>query len=189
MIRNQPAARWFPSRRRFALSKLLAFGALRMHCAGQNPPPAESFDDGRQLVLVIHRDQDFLEIHTVTILHFAVVTCFLASLIPLPLPLSILLVAPLEPLLALLVCFITGLVMSRWSAFRKQDDMNFQQANGVVLMGLTLAAALDLFRHAPDWAWPVGALFLGITILNALAWVAVRLLQSEIARWEQRCVA
>ena len=190
IISNHPAARWFPSRRRFALSKILAFAALRVHCARSWRAPATALTGDRQhLVLAIDHDQDSFEIYSVAALHFAVCTCFIASVIPLPVPFSFLLAAMVEPLLALILCFIIGsLVMPRWSTFRKRDTIDFQHANGMVLMALAIAAAVSLLRQG-GWGRPVGAMFLGITALNALSSVAVRLLRNAIAGWEKRCVA
>ena len=188
VIRDKPAARWFPSRRRFGLSRLIAFAALRRHWARPQLQSALEGGNSPHIVLVVDRDQDAMEIYSVAILRFAVTTCFVASFLPMPVPLAILLAVLLDPVLTLIPCFLGGLLMSRWAAWRKRDTGNFQSENGAVLMTLAIAASVGLvWRNG--WARPVGALFLVIVMINALASIAVRILMTAIARLEERCDA
>lgn len=190
LIPDQPFVRLFPSRRRFALSRLIAFAVLRVQCL-RRPPQSQlpyAGDQGRG-VLAIDRDQDAIETYSVGILHTVVCTSFLAAQIPVALPLAVLLAALIEPPLVLLCCFITGgLIMPRWMAFRRQGNDHFAHANGVVLMALAAAASIWMVQQ-PRWLAPIGTIFLAIVILNACASVVVRLLSRTIDRWEQRCVA
>ncbi len=187
VIRDQPYARWFPSRRRFALTKILAFALLRTLSSNGAPAPSDTAG-GKRIVLGLDRDHDSFEIYSAASLHFVVLTCFMASFIPLPPPLSILLAAFFEPLLALLLCFAGALVMSRWTALRGRSRVGFAPGNSVVLMALAIAASFYLLWRN-GWAAPVGGLFLTIVIINAIASIAVRFLQPTIARLEERCVA
>ena len=189
MLRDNPAARWFPSRRRFGLGKLIAFVALRRHCARPQLQSAPTGGSPPHRVLAIDRDQDAMEIYSVAILRFAVTTCFVASFLPMPAPLAILLAVLLDPLLTLIPCFIIGsLFMPRWTAWRKGETVNFQSENGAFHMTLAIATSVGLvWRNG--WARPVGALFLVIVMINALASIAVRILRTAIAQLEERCVA
>lgn len=189
VISDNPAARWFPSRRRFALGKLIAFAALRWHCARPQLQSAPDGGNSPHIVRAVDRDQDAMEIYSVAILRFAVTTCFVASFLPMPAPLAILLAVLLDPLLTLIPCFVIGrLFMSRWAAWRKRETVNFQSENGAALMTLAIAASVGLvWRNG--WARPVGALFLVIVMINALASIAVRILKTAIAQLEERCAA
>lgn len=189
VLRDNPAARWFPSRRRFGLGKLIAFVALRRHCARPQLQSAPEGGTSPHSVLAADRDQDAIEIYSVAILRFAVTTCFVASFLPMPAPLAILLAVLLDPLLTLIPCFVIGsLFMPRWTAWRQRGTVNFQSENGAVLMTLAIAASVGLvWRNG--WARPVGALFLVLVVINALASIAVRILSTTIARLEERCVA
>ncbi|MEO6260664.1 MAG: hypothetical protein ABIP63_09945 [Thermoanaerobaculia bacterium] len=187
VIRDQPYARWFPSRRRFALTKILALVFLKTLRSDGAPAPSDAAG-GERIVLGLDRDHDSFEIYSAASLHFVVLTCFMASFIPLPPPLSILLAAFFEPLLALLLCFAGALVMSRWAVLRGRSRVSFAPGNSVVLMALAIAASVYLLGYN-GWAAPVGGLFLTIVIINAIASLAVRFLQPTIARLEERCVA
>jgi hypothetical protein len=187
VLRDRPVAAGFPSRRRFALSRLLAFASLRRRCARQSQTPVVA--GAPHIVLVIDRDQSALEIYSVAFLHFAVFTTFIATFIPLPLPLSITLAALVEPVAAQIPCFIVGgFLMPRWAAWRKRDTIDFQDENGFVLMLLAAAVSVYLVR-LQGWTRPVGLLFLGLLGLNAVASVIARAFRNAILSLEQRCVA
>ena len=190
LVRDQPFVRLFPSRRRFALAKLIAFAALRFQCSrnSEEPELQLSVDPG-QPVLAIDSDQDTIEIYFAGILHTTVCTSFLAAHLPLAAPLSVLVAALIEPPLVLLCCFVTGgLVMPRWTALRKRNTVDFRRANGSVLMALAAAASIWMVRQS-GLLFTIGAIFLTIGVLNASASIAVRILHRTMVAWEQRCVA
>lgn len=188
LVRDRPVVRLFPSRRRFALSKLIAYARLRVRRSGTGPERHRE-DERRHTVLAIDRDQSAVEAYFVGGLHFAVCTCFLASCMPLRLPWSLLCAAVLEPWIVLIPCFLTGgLIMPLWSSLRKRSTVHFEPANAMVLMTLAMAASVAMIMQG-GWVLPVGALFLGMATLNAGASVTLRLLSASIDGWEKRCAA
>lgn len=189
LVRDQPFVRLFPSRKRFALAKLIAFAALRVqYFRSSKESELHHSDDPGQPVLNIDRDQDEIETYFVGILYTLVCMSFLAAQLPLAAPLSILVAALIEPPLVLLCIFITGGLVTRWIAFRKSVSVDLQHANGTVLMALAAAASLWMVRQSGA-LFAIGTIFLAIGFLNAGASIAVRILHRTMEAWEQRCVA
>lgn len=166
VIRGRADAREMPSRRTFAITRLLSL--LRMRAA--QPEPAE-------VVLVVDRHQSAAENFTVGAWVTFTVTGFLAATLAQrwPLPAAWIAAIPLALLLFHVPLAIVSVIF-----FRRTNNLRL---NSIVLMTLVTVAAAH-FARAQSWVRFVAWQFLAVLALNAVAAVLVMLLRGAIAKSE-----
>ena len=165
IVRDRPAAKWLPSRHRFALARLAAFAML----LSRHPQRSEGSPPHR-LILAVDRDQSAIENYAAAIWFLATTTCFIAAFVPLPVAFPLAFVAVQLPICA------TGLVF------------NNRRLNSAFLMLCGTAAAL-YFATTSSWVRFAAYIFLGVLALDAVAAVVLWLLRGRVRAAEQRCLS
>lgn len=145
-VENNPAARWLPSRHRFALARLIA-SLVHSHAS-----PKITVD---HLLLSIHRDQSAIESYAISIWLLIATSAYVASLIPLPIAGAIAIAIPLSALLLQVPIFLPG------TSFL------------IMLLQFCLAA---YFADAESPVHYVAWFSLILFIANAIAWLIDRFL-------------
>lgn len=177
VVRDRADARWLPSRFDFALFRLLAYFRLKT----LKPEPRAG------IVMSVERHQSAAETYTVSMLVFAVLTSFVASMIATALPLgsACVLAVPATAVLISVQIVLTGVAVTPVVRRIMRLDGKFRQAvNGVVLSAIAITAAVLLtlgtspLRH-------VGTVYLAVIGTNAVASVVVFLMQGSIAAAER----
>jgi len=174
VVADRPAARWLPSRHRFALARLIGYLRLRRSRLTSEQP--------EHLILSIDRDQTALEIHLVALWVFVTTVCYLAAALPLVLPLAIVLAIPLAAIVIHLPVVVGGPLLRLMFG-----DGNYIKIISVTTMALLLIAS-GYFATTATWARAVAWLFFAILIVNSLASVIVWFLRGAIQAAEERCV-
>jgi hypothetical protein len=169
VVHDRPRAKWLPSRHRFALARLVAFIVL------ESGGKAGASDVDR-IILAIDRDQSAIENYAVAIWFVATTTCFIAALLPLPIP------------VALLAAFVPALIAVQIPLHFTGPLFRSRGVNAVFTMMCGAAAAL-YFASQHSWARLPAYAFLGVVALNAAAAVVMWLLRGRVRAAEQRCVA
>jgi hypothetical protein len=164
VVHDHPAAKWLPSRHRFALPRLVAYTMLE--CGGK----AATFEDVDHIILSIDRDQSTIENYGASIWYLTALTCFIAAFVPLVLALPIALIVVEIPIYAFGLPFGNRRITSA----------------GYLLCG---AGAALYFATQPSWMRFVAYAFLGVMALNAIASVIMWLLRHRVRAAEERCVA
>ncbi|HUJ12773.1 MAG TPA: hypothetical protein VL284_03200 [Thermoanaerobaculia bacterium] len=103
IVRDDPNARWLPSRHRFALAKLVARFVLSR--TEREAPRAPGID---RLLLAIDRDQSALETYSVCIWFCATTILYIAAVLPVPFRLAIFLAIPLAALAIEIPIYLLG---------------------------------------------------------------------------------
>lgn len=170
VIRDDPAARWLPSRFQFATMRLVA--AVRLATMRRRPP-------GEPIMLAVERGQSAFENHAVSVLLWIATSMFSAAALQPRLPwwIALPLAAAGAPWLLQLPLMITGLVL---------PSGNHQRINGAVILALLLAAAVWAFSQ-DSWVHYAGAAFLSIAAVNALASAAMVALRPWVRSLESTC--
>lgn len=161
VVKDKPAAKWLPSRHRFAISRLVAYVVLLV----ARPKPS----DVDHIILAIDRDQSAIECYTAAIWYLGTLTCFLTALVP----------AVLAFPLALIVVQIPVY------AFGLPFDNPRLTSVGYAACG---SAASLYFAMRPTWLRFVAYGYLGMIALNALAFAVLWLLRNRVRAAEARCV-
>ena len=162
VVKDRPAAKWLPSRHRYALARLIAYVAL---LAARPKAP-----DVDHIILTIDRDQSNVEHYTIALWYLVTVTCFLGAVIPPILALPLVLIVIQIPIYAFGLPF---------------NDRRAVSA-GYILCG---AAAAAYFAMQPTWLRFVAYGYFGVLALNAVAFVVMGLLRGRVREAEARCVA
>lgn len=162
VIRDCPAARWLPSRHRFALAKLIAF--TRFHRRVASPMNVD------HLLLAIDRDQTAWEHFAISALVFLTAFCYIAAALPLSLGFAILAAIPLATL-AVQLPLATGL------GAKANATLEFLL---LLLASAYFAVAETSIRYV---AW----CFLALVILNAVAWLVMLMLRDHVRNLELKC--
>ena len=144
MIADKPSARWLPARHRFALSRLIVFAVGRYL-------PARM--DVEHILLAVDRDQSAIENYTIAIWFLATSACYVAVVLPLSNPWSIVAAIPIAAVLI-------------------QIPLAFG-ATSAILMALQFCAAA-YFATATGPIHYVAWLTLVVFAANAIAWVIDR---------------
>jgi hypothetical protein len=193
-------AKWLPSRHHYALSKLIAFALFRYGRAGGGERGAgRSFDehpsnmqgpvDGAtphsdasdpaapasiRYAFAIDRNQSTPEAFTVAALVFLTTAADVAALLPFRLWLSLPLAIVLTPWLLQVPLYVAGIPFG-----------NAKFTSVFILTTVVIASSWAGTRQTPlrFMAW----LFFAVLLLNAVAWVPVRLLDRRIRALEQEC--
>jgi hypothetical protein len=174
VVIDRPAAKWLPSRHRFALARLIAYICL---CFGR-PAAAQP----EHLILPIDRDQTAAEMNLAAVWVFAMTTCYVAAALPFRLPLSLVLAIPLAAIVIHLPIVAGGplvrLIMG---------DGNHIRIVSVMTMGLLLMAS-SYAVTTTSWARFVAWLFFAVLAVNCAAAVILWLLRVAVRAGEERCV-
>lgn len=171
---DRPDARWLPSRHRFAVARLIGFILLGR---------ARSDEEGPEhLILSIDRDQTAVEMHLTAFWVFATTACYIAALLPLALPLSIVLSIPLAAVAIHLPIVLGGPILRALTG-----DGDHIKLVSVITMGLLLMAS-SYMATTQTWARFVAWLFFAILFLNCAAAVILWMLRGSVQAAEERCV-
>jgi hypothetical protein len=165
VIRGRSDARWLPSRHRFAIFKLIAYGVFR--ASGPRPQPG--------LALAIDRDQSAMESHMVAGWVMVCASSFTFALLDGVLHAgAATILAPIVAAILLQVFVVApGLVPSlRW-----RDNVGINSF--ITMLALTLAALH--FAQSARWPRVVAWAFLASMAMNALASIVVRLMRHRLA--------
>jgi hypothetical protein len=174
VIINRSAARWLPSRHRFALAQLVAFARLRRG----EPHDADGPD---HLILPIDRDQSAAESYVVAVWVFLTVTAYLAAILPLPLPLAIIVAIPLASIVIHIPIVVGGPVLRL--ILGDNDHVKIVSVGTMVLLTVWsfYVARGDLWARFEAW------LFFAVLACNAIAAVILWLLRAAVQAEESRC--
>lgn len=164
---NDPRAKWLPSRHRYALSKLIAWAVFRL--AHRQSPT------GRH-IFAIDRDQSTLEIFTVAMIVFLATTADIAALLPLPPWLSIPIAAAATPWLLQIPLYVAGV------------PFQSEKVTSIAIMGVVVALSVWVATK-PTPLHFVPLVFLGILVINGVAWLVVLPLRRRMEKLEQECGA
>jgi hypothetical protein len=175
VIHDRPEAALLPSRRRFALARLIAF--VRASVAHVAPLPA-----GAHVTFTIDRDQDAAEMYAVAIWYTLTTAVYATALLPLPLPLAIIGSILLTPWLVEIPFHISG---GLFPATRNRDN---RALNSIWMMSLTTLASAYV-ATLPSPARYVAWFFFAVLALNAIAFVIMWLLRARVRKLEARCGA
>lgn len=171
---DRPDARWLPSRHRFAVARLIGFILLgRARSAEEGP---------EHLILSIDRDQTAVEMHLTAVWVFATTACYIAALLPVALPLSIVLSIPLAAVAIHLPIVLGGPILRALTG-----DGDHIKLVSVITMGLLLMAS-SYMATTQTWARFVAWLFFAILFLNCAAAVILWMLRGSVQAAEERCV-
>jgi hypothetical protein len=180
VVRNCPPARALPSRRRFALTRLLAFlGFLGSSGSSvdRRGTPRNSEDPEEHIVLAIDPDQTASESYLASTWFTASLACYIAAMLPLMLPVALVVALPLAAIAIPLICMFATLPMP------DRDNTRVSSAALFVL----LAIASGFFALDRSWVRFVAWLFFAIVIANAIAAAIVWLLRGRVRELEARC--
>ncbi len=180
IVRDCPAARSLPSRRHFALARLISL--LRFRTKDSGAPM--TFD---RLALTIDRDQDAVEIYTVAAWFFVTAAWYVAVLLPLRIAFAVPVSIVITPIILELPTYITGAVLvPLWNVVAGTKIENNQKLNSVTLMTL-MAVASSYFGAMASPARYVAWFFFAVLVVNATAWVLMASLQGQVREMERRC--
>lgn len=171
---DRPEARFLPSRRRFALARLIGYLRLRRAQTEVN--------DSEHLILSIDRDQTAAEMHLVALWVFVTTTCYFAAILPFVLPLAIVMAIPLAAIAIHLPIVLGGPLLRLLIG-----DGNHIKIISVTTMALLLLAS-SYFATTAVWARFVAWLFLAILLINCLAAALLWMLRHSVQAAEERCV-
>jgi hypothetical protein len=171
---DRAEARLLPSRHRFALARLIAYlRLLRRPPAGAQP---------EHLILAIDRDQTAIEMNCVAAWIMATTTCYVAALLPVVLPLSILAAIPIAAIL-IHVPIVPGGALLRLML----GDGDHVKIVSVITMVLLLIAS-SYFATVATWPRFVACFFVAVFIVNSIAAVLLWLMRDRVRAAEERCV-
>lgn len=171
MLFDEPRAKWLPSRRRFALARLMALIAFR--AAAARPKKVE------RVVYAIDRDHDQLENYAMSLWIAITMFAYTASALPLR-PVAAAVAALVLLPMMLQIPFYTGPVLI---AFAAGDNRRF--ASRFYLSVIVAASAY--FARAQSSVRYVAWFFLGVCALNALAAVIMFFARGVVAQMEAEC--
>lgn len=174
VIINRSAARWLPSRHRFALAQLLAFALLRRS-------EVQTTDDPDHLILPIDRDQSAAESYAVAIWVFLTVAAYLAATLPLRLPLSIIVAIPLASIVLHIPIVAGGLILRVLLG-----DKDHVKIVSLGTIGLLMVWSFYVVR-SNSWARIVAMAFFAVLACNTIAAVILWLLRAAVRAEESQC--
>lgn len=179
IVRDRPAAQGLPSRRHFALAQLIAF--LRFRPSREMPPGID------RLVLPINRDVSAAEIYSVAAWMFITAAWYLVAILPLPIGWSIVIAIGFTGLaIQLPLYFIGAVFIPLWNLKARTKIEDNQKLNSVAFMTLMVIASSWFGASRSSARYPAWFL-LGVFVLNAAAWIVMRLLRGRVRDMERRC--
>jgi hypothetical protein len=162
-----------PSRRRFALAKLIAF--VRASIARERPTPP-----GVRVALEIDRDQDAAEMYTVAVWYTLTIAIYVAAFVPLHAPFAIAVSIAVTPWLVQFPFYISGGAVP---AMRNRDNRTL---SSVWMMSLlTVASAFVAMTSNP--AHYVAWFFFAVLAINGISAAIMWLLRDRVRELEARC--
>ena len=164
IVRDDPAARWLPSRHRFALARLIAFILFRVE---DSRPRLSSVD---HLLLAIDRDQSAIENYFLSIWFIVMAVCYIAAALPLPAAISFIVAVPLATI-AMQIPICAGVPM---------------QVSSVGFM-LLLFSESAYYASTASAVRYVAWFSLIIMVMNTMAWLVMIFLRHEVRELERRC--
>jgi hypothetical protein len=167
VVRDDPAAQWLPSRRHFALTRLMALIRSRF----PTPPRA----DVDRFLFAIDRDQTTAEQYAISIWIFLTASCYVAAFLP---PRWIA-VAPLIAVLGIQVIITLSGIIGPLGE-------NHLTRTSVILLAVLIATSLYLALQPTVFRY-VAWFFLGVVVLNFVAFLVMLALRSRVREMEQRC--
>jgi hypothetical protein len=173
VVIDRPAARWLPSRHRFALSWLIAYARLRGARAVAN--------DVEHLILPIDRDQTAAEMNGIAIWVFVTTVCYVAATLPLTWPLAIVVAIPIAAIVIHFPIVVIGPIVRMLIG-----DGDHIKVISVITMAM-LVIASSYFAASSSWSRYVAWLFFAVLIANGAAAILVWLLRDGICEAEERC--
>jgi hypothetical protein len=168
MVRDCPQAKWFPSRHRFALFRLLSLVRAKF-----SKPPKMDVD---HLLLAIDPDQSAVEHYIITLLIIITLTCYFSSMVAWP-------IAFLIAATAIQACIVVGGLVVRGAT----SEIHLKR-NSFFLMTAIVATSL-YFAMQTSSARYVAWFFLGMVSLNALSWLILRILRNTVRELEAQCAS
>jgi FtsH-binding integral membrane protein len=173
-VRDRADARWLPSRFRYALFRLAAFGIIRR----SRPREASG------LVLVIDRDQSASEYYVISVWLLLTVSCYVGACLS-RITNGVVAAIAAIPLASLLIeaVYLSGAAMPALMAAGIRQERSLRVAS-MMLYGLLILAAA-YFVLAESWVRYVAISFLVIVAVNAIAAVVVWSLRRRIADLER----
>lgn len=174
-VRDRAEARWLPSRFRYALFRLVAFGIIR------RSRPKEACG----LVLVIDRDQSASEYYVISVWLLLTVSCYVGAGLS-PVTNGVVAAIAAIPLASFLIeaIYLSGAAaMSALGAGGIRQEHSLRVAS-MMFYGLLILTA-TYFVLAESWVRYVAISFLVIVAVNAIAAVVVWPLRRRIAELEK----
>lgn len=177
-VRDRGDARWLPSRFHFAMFRLIAYVRLRQARREDRPG----------LVMAVDRYQSAIEIYAVAGCVILVATSFITSLLApwMSLGAACLVAIIATPVIIQIVFIAFALAvpstLRRYA--RMSSDYNIPLTSAFLMLMVIVAAALLAAGNSP--LRHVGTAFLLLVGVNAVAAVAVFILQRPIAEAERR---
>ena len=162
VVRDKPAAKWLPSRHRFAIARLIAYVMLLV--------ARPKLTEADHVILAIDRDQSAMENYAASIWYLGTLTCFLTSIVP------VILAFPLALIVVELPIYAFGLPFNSRRAV----------SAGYLACGAAMSA---YFALQPAWLRFVAYAYFGVLALDAIAFLAMWLLRNRVRAAEERCVA
>lgn len=174
-VKDRAEARWLPSRFRYAIFRLFAYGMIR------RSRPREV----NGLVLVIDRDQSASEYYVISAWLLVTVTCYVGAVLSRVTSGTIAAIAalPVALLIIDLPIFLPGLVMPALRAAGVQQKHSLRVASILLYGLLTIAASYLVLEQS--WVRYVAFSFFAILLVNAIAAVVVWSLRGRIADVER----
>jgi hypothetical protein len=164
VVRDYPAAKWLPSRHRFALARLIAFIRFRVE---DSRPRLSNVD---HVLLVIDRDQSAIENYGVAIWILFTATCYIAAILPLPIGFA----------------FVAALPLAAVAVHSPMYTGAGLKVNSVLTMVLMIIAS-SYFGVATSPVRYVAWLFFAVIAVNAAAWLIMIIMRDNVRELEQRC--
>lgn len=173
-VRDRADARWLPSRFRYALFRLVAFGIIRR----SRPKEAHG------LVLVIDRDQSASEYYLISIWLLLTVSCYVGAGLS-RVTNGVLAAVAAIPIASLIIeaIYLSGAAMPGLRAAGVRQERSLRVAS-MMLYGLLMLTAA-YFTFAESWVRYVAISFFVVVMVNAVAAVVVWSLRRRIADLER----
>ena len=172
-VTDHPEAHWLPSRRHFALARLIAYAKLR------GAPPAAN--NAEHLILPIDRDQTAAEMNGVAIWVFITTVCYIAAALPLIWPAAIVVAIPIAAIALHFPIVGIGPIVRMMIG-----DGDHIKIISVITMTL-LVIASSYVAASSSWARYAAWFFFAVLIVNGAAAIVVWLLRGGIRAAEERC--
>jgi hypothetical protein len=177
VVRDRGDARWLPSRFNFALFRLIAY--FRLRTAKPETTPG--------VVMAVHRHQTAAEAYLASVCVFLVIASFIASLLASSMPFgaACIVAIPTSAIVIPPMVVAVGIVarLAR-KTINLSSDHNIA-VSSVMLMAIIIAAA-TLLAAGESPLRHVGTAFLLLVGANAVAAVAVFMMERPIADAERR---
>jgi hypothetical protein len=172
LIIDKPKVRQLPSRRRFALARLIALVTFRF--------PARTTPGVDRVIYAIDRDHDQVENFFVSLWFAVTAIAYTAALLPFRQSAAAALVAvAIAPFALAFLMFSAGL-------FTRYGDGDYRRYQSIYHMAVLLALSLH-FARSQSLVRYVAWCFLAICAVNAIAAAIMLFARGTVARMEAEC--